>query len=622
MQMIYGSISWDGHHDDVSDMIAALKSYPWKDRELFTETTSATICSMAVTSSEHTKNKPLQLLKDGNLTIAADIRIDNRKSLLSSFALSTGFSELLSDCQLILMAYKKWGIDCAGKLLGDFAFSIWDTSNKRLFSVRDHAGVRPFYYFHQPGRQTVFASDLLALLAHPNAPQKLNLPYVKAFLLSTGAIYQHPAQTYYLGIQKLPPATALLVDHDGLKLHRYWYPGKIDDRRYKRESDYVDELRQLLHEVVECRVDGIRHAGAHLSGGLDSSSLAVLAHRTMQKNGGNLTGYSWAPPISIQPPLHGDERILVEAVCQRESIPLRYTTLKGDHLITHFQRDITRQPTTTLQMELSASEDANSQGITAMLSGWGGDELLVFNGRGYFSDLFRRGRWVTLQRELAMQSELHGGTVWKDWIIRGIFPLLPEPILQRLQPNQHPTVSDLPDFLKPDFQKALSAVDPLKNKQLRERPGVRRMQIALLENGHISYRMESWAAHGATLGITYLYPLLDNRLVEFALSIPDHLFFKNGWKRYLYRTAMEGILPDNVRWNKSKFDTAMIAQHQQIITYEIKRMQAKLQERVNNPYVDIKKLKTIIDQVAAANDIRSLPSKGLMTAFWDWGRHS
>ena len=173
MQMIYGSISWDGHHDGVSDMIAALKSYPWKDGDLFTETTSATICSMAVTSSENTKNKPLQLLKDGNLTIAADIRIDNRKSLLSSFALSTGFSEPLSDCQLILMAYKKWGIDCAGKLLGDFAFSIWDTSNKRLFSVRDHAGVRPFYYFHQPGRQTVFASDLLALLAHPNVPQKL-----------------------------------------------------------------------------------------------------------------------------------------------------------------------------------------------------------------------------------------------------------------------------------------------------------------------------------------------------------------------------------------------------------------------------------------------------------------
>ena len=183
-------------------------------------------------------------------------------------------------------------------------------------------------------------------------------------------------------------------------------------------------------------------------------------------------------------------------------------------------------------------------------------------------------------------------------------------------------MTDLPDFLKPDFQKALSAVDPLKSKQLRERPGVRRMQIALLENGHISYRMESWAAHGATLGITYLYPLLDNRLVEFALSIPDHLFFKNGWKRYLYRTAMEGILPDNVRWNKSKFDTAMIAQHQQIITYEIKRMQAKLQERANNPYVDIKKLKTIIDQVATANDIRSLPSKGLMTAFWGGGRHS
>lgn len=609
--MIYGCISWDGLTECVGPMMAALKDYQWKEREIFTATTSESFCSMAVSSSDN----QMQLYRDGELTLAGDLRLDNRAALLSAFDLSPALSDSFTDCQLTLLAYKKWGIECAGHLLGDFAFSLWDASKKRLFSARDHAGVKPFYYFHRPGKQLIFASDLLALLAHPNAPQKLNLPYVKAQLLSTGVLFQHPAHTFYEGIEKLPPATALIVDRDGLRLHRYWYPGQSGERLYRNESDYVDELRLILQEAVECRVDGMQSTGAHLSGGLDSSSLAVLAHRTLQKNGGGITGYSWAPPFSVVPRLPEDERELVEAIAQSESIPIRYTTLTREHLITHFKRDITRQPTTTLQMELSASEDAASRGITAMLSGWGGDELLVFNGRGYFSDLFRRGRWITLQRELTMQSELHGGAVWKNWIIRGLFPLFPEPVLDMLPPNQHQKVNGLPDYLKPDFREAVDAVHPLQSELLRERPGVRRMQIALLENGHISYRMESWAAHGATLGMSYLYPLMDKRVVEFALSIPDYLFFKNGWKRYLYRRAMEGILPENVRWNKTKFDTAMVAQQQHLKGSTTDQVRMLLQARADNPYVDIGKLLTLKDQVDAApsvDDITTMPQRSAL----------
>jgi len=139
-------------------------------------------------------------------------------------------------------------------------------------------------------------------------------------------------------------------------------------------------------------------------------------------------------------------------------------------------------------------------------------------------------------------------------------PFDPPAILRPLRLADFPPPRPLPAYLRPDFTAALAGISPLERPEAYVRPGVRRMQISLLQHGHLSYRMESWASHGAALGLTYAFPLLDRRLVEFALSIPDYLFFKNGWKRYLYRVAMAGILPDSLRWQKVKEDPAMLSQ--------------------------------------------------------------
>jgi asparagine synthase (glutamine-hydrolysing) len=139
----------------------------------------------------------------------------------------------------------------------------------------------------------------------------------------------------------------------------------------------------------------------------------------------------------------------------------------------------------------------------------------------------------------------------------------------------------------------LSSVEPLPYPTIRERPGLRKRQIELLRSGHLQYRMESWAAHGADFGLAYEYPLLDRRIIEFALSIPDHLYFKHGWKRWLYRTATEGVLPDSVRWNPHKFDMAMLAGMRSLDAEIGAGYRARLESRRDNPYVDVDR---IIDQ--------------------------
>jgi asparagine synthetase B (glutamine-hydrolysing) len=209
-----------------------------------------------------------------------------------------------------------------------------------------------------------------------------------------------------------------------------------------------------------------------------------------------------------------------------------------------------------------------------MLSGWGGDELIAFNGRGFFAEKFLQGQWGLMASELKQRAALSGGNVWKGLLISAhqkvLLPLLPDRLyfwqkdlfgrLRKRPLYQYPT---LPPIFDPDFAARLqnAQLDSMK-KRGRELPGVRANQLALLMNGHLTKRIEGWAQEGAAHRIEYRYPLLDQRVIEFCLSLPPEMFMKKGWKRYLFRhTTTKELLPDSVAWNKSKRESALTPSH-------------------------------------------------------------
>ena len=98
---------------------------------------------------------------DGDLAITADVRLDNRDELLAALGLA---DRSMSDAALVLAAYRRWATDCPSRLLGDFAFALWDAHRRALFCARDHFGVKPFCYSAGTDR-FVFASEIKALLA-------------------------------------------------------------------------------------------------------------------------------------------------------------------------------------------------------------------------------------------------------------------------------------------------------------------------------------------------------------------------------------------------------------------------------------------------------------------------
>ena len=141
--------------------------------------------------------------KSRDLVITADARIDNREELTEALGLSAETAKQLSDSQFILQAYIKWGEDCPNHLLGDFAFVIWDGRKQKLFCARDHFGVKPFYYYHAPGKFFAFATEIKALLTLADVPRQLNELRVGQYL--TG-MFDDKEITFYEGILRLPPA--------------------------------------------------------------------------------------------------------------------------------------------------------------------------------------------------------------------------------------------------------------------------------------------------------------------------------------------------------------------------------------------------------------------------------
>lgn len=580
----------------VSRMMAAMGDCPWESDALRSLPGTRGLCTLAVQAAcelPAPSGSSTLLPRSGGLTIAADVRLDNRAELCAALAIGPDERQALDDAGLVLRAYGQWGTTCAEHLLGDFAFALWDEAAGRLFCARDFVGVRPFYYHHAPSTgRFVCAGGLPAMVAHPAVPGSLNLAYVRAYLQPLVGQFQHPEQTFYQEILKLPPAHCLTVAREGLHRWAYWQPDQVPQRRHADERSYVEELRALMGLAVGCRIQSPYPVGAHVSGGLDSSGVAALAHRDLQTRGRGITGFSWSPPppaclAELSP---DDERLMVETVREAEGFPVRYTTLTVDQVAAQISLDITVRPAVTLQWELAASTDAASLGIRTLLSGWGGDELVAFNGRGYLADLLRRGRWITLRRELTLRSRRQGGSVWRSLIGSGLLPFLPTAIVRRLRLGGTHSLLPLPAWLRPDFATVLTSVKPLASSDLRERPGVRRNQIANLQHGHLSYRMESWAGHGATLGMTYVFPLLDRRLAEFALGIPDDLFFRDGWPRHIYRMAMAGTLPDHVRWQQAKGNPAMAWAGQQVWDEATASVRAALLARADNPLVDVAKL--------------------------------
>ncbi len=234
--------------------------------------------AMLHTTLESTREP--QPLCDDSLCLTFDGRVDNREELAAAFK-SAGI-ELKGDgdAELVLRAYQLWGDESPRRILGDFAYALWDGRNRRLLCARDPMGVKPLYY-HIGAGFFLCGSELHQLLQDPRVRRAPNEPMVAEYLLGA---FSTREDTLFSGLMRLAGGDLLIVRPDGVT-KRTWLaldPGKKIS--YRTDDEYAEHLRGLVEEAVRCRMRSVGGVAAELSGGIDSSAVVGVVQKLMREH--------------------------------------------------------------------------------------------------------------------------------------------------------------------------------------------------------------------------------------------------------------------------------------------------------------------------------------------------
>ena len=212
--------------------------------------------------------------EDGSVVVVANGEIYNHLELRNELAARGHRFRTDSDCEVLVHLWEEYGSACVEKLRGMFAFVLYDCQQRVLFAARDRFGQKPLFYHFEHSRLT-FASEIKALLKCPWVARQVDLLALDQFLF-----YQFvpPPRTMLEGVQQLPPAHWMRVEHGRLQIERYW---SLSDGTTGEgaDDDDLDRFEQAIDDAVASHLVSDVPVGIFLSGGIDSSIVAVLAAR-------------------------------------------------------------------------------------------------------------------------------------------------------------------------------------------------------------------------------------------------------------------------------------------------------------------------------------------------------
>ena len=494
-------------------------------------------------------DQPLQN-EDRSVSVVYNGEIYNHHELRRELEAKGHVFRTKTDTEVIVHLYEEEGPGCVRRFDGMFAFSLWDERERRLLIARDRFGVKPLYIARKEGR-LAWSSEINSLLADSSIPTELDWEAMAVYL----ALYYIPSpRTIYSSVRALRPAHYISVTRDGIEETRYWTPrfggGPGDD------ATACGEIRRHLEEAVVMTMESEVPLGVFLSGGLDSTAIAGFAKRALEKTGGPLRTYS----LGFDKDRSYDERPLARMVAHMYGTEHREFSLAPQEVPEILGKlvDVYGQPfgdwSAVVNYKLAQEAKATS---TVILRGDGGDELfggyptLIASGyaeqylkipsflrggirsmvenlpasEGYMALDFKMKRFVAGVRRPVEAAHLAWKEIFSDERRRAACPALAPfsgNILQELAaPLVEETAAGSADLLH-----RLMFID------LR----VFLEGCGLITSDHIAM------AHTVETRV----PFLTNKLADFAFSLPSSMKIRKMKTKYIFRAAMESILPSAV----------------------------------------------------------------------------
>lgn len=520
---------------------------------------------MRFTPGDFFERQPL-ISADGQCVLVSDGRIDNRDELLSNFQSPRSASNLqFPDSALILRAYETWGVDCVHHLVGVFAFALWDARTQHLLLVRSPIAAPLLVYFTS-SQVFAFATMPSGLRALPFLPRTLNEQCLADMLAQIGS---DPQVTLYRDISRLPTGHWLVAGRDGVKTENYWRPDLKHEIRFARDEDYVDAFNDLFVRVVGDHLATVTPVAVQMSGGLDSSAVAVTAARWLESRGEKLTAFTEVPRAGFSGAVlkgrYADETPFVQAIAAMyANLDLNLIRTDGrtflddlDQLFPCLEAPF-RNTSNRVWIEAILRE-ASQRGMRVLLDGSQGNLTISWNGSGLIPGLMRAGKWRQALRQT--RAFAHPGSVratLRAFVGQGILPLLPDPLWQAVNWLRHSQArAAQPWFthsmIHPGFATAQRLAERAceRNYATRFRPRADARQVRYEALAIQDFGMYI-SAYRAMYGVDMRTPPADVRLAEFCLALPEDQYLRDGESRRLIRRAMANYLPANVLANRQR----------------------------------------------------------------------
>ena len=497
-------------------------------------------------------HQPFEKVDDYVVTFNGEIYnyIELREELKKS-----GFEFLTqTDTEVIVQAYKKWGVDCVSHFNGMWAFVIYDKKKNVLFCSRDRFGVKPFYYTEQEGLFLV-ASEIKQFFEMLEKKPYADLERLTRYIIRGDL--SAPPYTLFKDVYQLEPGTNLIynIQSCSFSKNRYYSLNEKLDKSLSY-SEACNLFRDTFTESVKLRLRSDVQVGYFLSGGLDSSSIVCTADK-LQRSSTQNERYEQHTITSCYEDKRYDEQEYVDAVAEVTDVNVHkvYPDNKDiwknvNKILWHMDEPVFSASGLS---QWSVCSEASKQGLTVVLDGQGSDEQLAGYNDFYtvlYIDLLKKGKIRELKNEIKAYVDIKGSeadslTCWsvvtsaiKDW-------LTPECMDRSIKRFYYRYVARLP-FDRKNMKRVFKNIEvyPRRNPQKFINKYMNDELINILHNLDRKTMAFSLEARD---------PFLDYRLVEEVYKMPFTYKIRNGWTKAVLRDGMNGIIPEKVQWRKSKF---------------------------------------------------------------------
>lgn len=430
-----------------------------------------------------------------------------------------------SDTEVLLTAYMEWGPSCVERLNGIFAFGIWDSRNQILFLARDRIGVKPLFFTVKPD-SIIFASELKAMLAHPEIPAVIDGEGLCELFLIGPA--RTPGFGVFKNIQELKPGHCMIFKPTGPQVYPYWQLQFSDHPDNFEET--VERARFLVTDAIERQLVTDVPLGTLLSGGLDSGIITAIAANKFKEKGAILQTFSidyidndkYFRPSDFQPT---PDNYWVEKMANEFNTKHHYFFLDTPELVDALNAAVCAR-------DLPGMADIDSS-------------LLLF------SRMIKPHITVGLSGECA--DEVFGGYPWfyrEDAYHAQTFPwaIYPETRLSAMSPELISKVEPY-EYISSRYKSAIAEIDVDTKSMTHEEMGFRRISYLTLTR-FMPTLLDRKDRMTMATGLEVRVPFCDHRIVEYLWNVPWEYKNYQNREKGLLRKAMEGLLPNDILWRK------------------------------------------------------------------------